>query len=70
MQLGDLDAEALHCPQHQLGKQAHPVSIEEPGQAAPHPVVVEQRRLAGAEVKQGGVEGSGPFTQGVHRAGG
>jgi hypothetical protein len=62
----DVDAEAVHRVQHQPGRQAGPVGVEQPRQHPPDPVVVEQPHLALVQAEQGRVERCRPLLQRIH----
>jgi hypothetical protein len=65
VQLRAVDAEGPHGPQDNACEQRGSVGVEEPLQAAPHPVVVQQRNLARPEAQQRRRERGGPLAEGV-----
>jgi hypothetical protein len=67
VQLGAVDLKGADRPEHHLGQQAGPIGVEEPVQAAPDPVVVEQFDPAVLETQKGRVITGGPLAQGVDR---
>jgi hypothetical protein len=46
VQLAAVDTERPHRIQHHLGQHRRPIGVEQPVEAAPEAVVVEQRQLA------------------------
>jgi hypothetical protein len=67
VQLRAVDPEPGHRVEHQPGQQRGAVRVEQPGQHPPHPVVVEQLRLALGQPQRARVERLGPPPQRVHR---
>jgi hypothetical protein len=67
VELGAVDRELRHRAEHHLVEQAGPVGIEQREQRSSHPVVVQERDLAGIEPEGGRVERSCPLFEGIDR---